>query len=546
MEEIWVHDPEKGADWHGYALRIALGFPDRYEIGMANLGFLWVQHLFNSFREVRCDRFFDANRQLKTGGRVVAVETGRPISDYDVVALSLSYEGGYAAVPRMLKLGGVEPLAAKRERGPLVVAGGVAAGANPEPITDFLDAVIVGEAEPVIDRFVELLIDARRTRSGLSPGAIRHELIGLESVYVPSAYRHRYRGDGTLEAVIPEDGAPEVVTAARENPIRQTAHSPVVAYGSSFSGKFLVEAGRGCPYGCRFCLARHTYGGFRESPGTEKAVACGLRVTNRVGIVGAAFLKSSGLRAACEKVLQAGGNISFSSIRIDPAALRLLRELGPALDIESISMAPEVATPRLAAVIGKDAARELDSFVASGALPNLKKLKLYFLIGVPGETESDVEEIAATARDVQIRTGWEVTVSVTPMIPKPFTPMQWAPFAADVELKRKRELLRERLAGNKRIRLKVESLRAAREQAVLSRGDRRLGAVLLEAADDPGNSLLKLMRARGIDPDFYSSRPRGEKEVFPWDTMSHGTDRATLYKDYVKSVEAAGADNERD
>lgn len=552
MREQWVIDPRKGADWHGFAVRVALGFPESYRVGMANLGFLWVQRLFNSFREVRCDRFFDADRQLKRNERLTALETGRPLSDYDVIAFSLPYEGGYAAVPRMLMLGGVEPVAGRRAGGPLVIAGGAAASANPEPIADFLDAVVVGEAEAALEPFVKLLISARyATRGGgkkdLSLESLRRELRSLPGVYIPSDFRIVYREDGTVEAVEPAPGAPEKVTAVHLDKITTAAHSPVISRESAFPNRFLVEASRGCPHRCRFCLAAWTSGGYREAERVEDAVAAGLKATSSIGVIGTAFTRSAALKKLCEMVSVAGGNVSFSSIRMDAAALRLLSEIGPALDLESIAVAPEVAVPKLAGVIGKDIFSDLESFVAGCPLPSLKKLKLYFLMGVPGETDADVAAIADMAIDVQRRTGWEIAVSVTPMIPKPFTPMQWEKYPEEGALKAKKELLRKRLSGARRVSLKVESLRGAREQAVLARGDRRLGAVLLEAAkktvtENTPVSLIPLMRKSRLDQEFYTARQRGGDEVFPWDMISHGTRKNRknrLYEQFMKAADAA-------
>jgi len=236
--------------------------------------------------------------------------------------------------------------------------------------------------------------------------------------------------------------------------------------------------------------------------------------------------------------------VSFSSVRMDAGAIELLSEIGPTLDLESIAVAPEVATRRLGRVIGKSANEDLDIFVESGEPAGLKKLRLYFLIGVPGETESDVVAIADKVKDVRNRSGWKVMCSVTPMVPKPFTPMQWAAFPRAEELKGKAELLKRELKDEKGIVLKVESLRLTREQAILARGDRRLGPVLYEAAVRTIRSGEKvswsaLLKENGLTAEMYTESERGESEKFPWETVFHGTGRGQLYGEYEKSVDAA-------
>ncbi|MFA6449122.1 MAG: hypothetical protein WCX65_06640 [bacterium] len=549
MRERWVKDPGKGTRWRDFDLRAALGFPDIYRVGMANLGFLWVYHLLNSRQEVRCDRFFDADRQLKYGERLCAHETGRALSEYDVAAFSMPYEGGYQALPKMLILGGIEPVAAKRRGGPLVIAGGVAVSANPEPIADFIDIAVIGEAEPVLDPLIDLLIAAvSETRRGPAKrsrlDAIRPELRNLDGVYLPSDYRHVYGIGGALEAIEAADGAPARVTAARADLISVAAHSPIITDESVFPNRFLVEASRGCPYRCRFCLASHTSGNFREAGGLVETVAEGLAVTPKIGVIGTAFTRASNLKAICGLAAEAGGNVSFSSVRMDAGALKLLADIAPALDLESIAAAPEVATERLSRVIGKDALKDLDAFVAARPLPGLKRLRLYFLIGVPGEENTDVAAIADVAKEIRKRSGWEILCSVTPMIPKPFTPMQWAPFAAADVLRRRKELLKKELSGVKGVALKVESLRLSNEQAILARGDRRLGPVLLEAAEQMSRggekiSLSQSLKSHGQEANQAARRERAENEALPWEILFHGVSRAHLYKEYKKAIEEA-------
>ncbi len=548
MAERWIADPGKGERWRDFGLRIALGFPDTYRVGMANLGYLWVFHLLNQYTEVRCDRFFVPNRQLNRGERLSTIETGRSLSEYDVVAFSIPYEGGYPEVPRMLLQGGVNPYASKRNGAPFVIAGGVAASANPEPIADFIDAVFIGEAEPSLDDLIGVLLSARDAAGSRANGlpvteSLKEALREVGGVYLPDDYRHVYNEGGELIAIEQTGGNRDVVSAVHAKTIESAAHSPVVTDESAFANRFLVEASRGCPYRCRFCLASHTSGNFREAGGITEAVARGLEVTSDVGVIGTAFTRSGLLRNLCETVSGAGGRVSFSSVRMDAAALNLLSEIGETLDLESIAVAPEVATKKLARVVAKTAIEDLDSFINAKPIPGLKKIRLYFLIGVPGEEDEDVVAIAERVKDIRIRSGLEVMCSVTPMVPKPFTPMQWAAYDDVESLKRKRKLLERDLNGQDGISLKVESLRHTREQAVLARGGRRLSRALYESAVRSVNGVedvpwLRLMEEYGPGAEHYIGRERRELEVFPWDMLSHGVSREALFKEYIKSIEA--------
>ncbi|HOO57531.1 MAG TPA: radical SAM protein [bacterium] len=545
MQEKWVIDPGKGTDWHGYVLKIAIGFPGDYRTGMANLGLLWVQHLFNRHSEVRCDRFFESNRQLKYKERLSTIETGRPVCDYDVIALTMPYEGGLALLPGMLMAGGVEPLSGKRIHGPLIIAGGPAASANPEPVADFVDAVAIGDAESMADSLIGTMIEAKLgNRAPLTLNLVRDELRKIDGIYIPSDYTHRYSDSGGLISIEPDNGAREKVSAVRIDRIEQAAYSTVVTGESAFSNRFLVEASRGCPFRCRFCLASHTGGDFRGAENLVETIESGLEVTDRIGLIGTAFTKNSDISEACGLIGKRGANVSFSSIRMDPGTLETISDLGSALDLESIAVAPEVATSRLAGVVGKNVLNDLDVFVRTRPIDRLRKLRLYFLIGVPGENDDDAAAIAEKALEIRKETGWMITLSVTPMIPKPFTPMQWAGMADIKKIQRRTKIIRRQLAGEKGVQVKFESPRESVVQAVIARGDRRLGGMILEKAMTVAQGLESpswesWFSARGPEADEYAYRERGPEEVFPWDVIDHGVEKTALYGQYCLAMKAA-------
>lgn len=544
MQEKWISDPGKGDGWKEYALKVALCFPDQYSVGMSNLGFLWVYELLNRFQEVRCDRFFTADRQLNKRRGLLSVEAGRSLAEYDIVAFSLPYEGGYPAVPCMLIQGEIEPLSERRASGPLVLAGGVAASSNPEPISDFLDVVIVGEAEAVLEKFIRLCLE---TISGKKSGSrwarqVKDRASSIQGVYVPSHYIHESQ-NAELQAIVSKSNSSRMVQAVRSEPLTETAHSPVIASGTAFENMFLVEMTRGCAYRCRFCLAGHTGGPFRTAPDAPDVVRKGLAATGKIGLIGTAFTKSAAMGEVCSLVAEAGGSLSFSSVRLNAETMEVLSEYSGVLGMNSIAAAPEVATQRLSRVIGKDISSELEAFARDMPLPSLKKLRLYYLVGVPGERAEDMVAIAQTAADIHRKTGWEILVSVTPMVPKPHTPMQWAAMADAKDLKERRKALVKAIEDTDRVALKFESIAGTVEQAVLSRGDRSLGTALLKAAKAgrPGEWMRNYL-ASGGDTERFLKKKDFDSQL-PWETISHGTSKENLFSQFEKSMQAAGEDS---
>jgi radical SAM superfamily enzyme YgiQ (UPF0313 family) len=536
--ERFLYDYGKGGQWRSMGLRVALGFPAPYAVGMANLAFQWIYHLMNRESGVRCDRFF-----LPGPGQIAphttTLETGRPLNEYDVVAFSLPFEPDYPNMVRLLRDGGVEPVAEKRHGAPLVIAGGVAVAANPEPVAAFLDAVAVGDAEPLMRELLEVLRGARGAESHAAKMELLAQCAAVPGMYVPALYQVTHDSAGLVVARTARAGAPRVVRAVHLDSLAEPAHSPIVSDGAAFKDMFLVELSRGCPYKCRFCLTRHTASGFRAAPGQALAalVSDGARIARRVGFVGTAFADAASMNATCKAAAHEQMRVSFSSIRLTDRVLALFREWGAVIDNETLAIAPEAATERMRRVLDKDLGAQLDKFLDSELPERTRSVKMYYLLGAPGERDEDVDAIAGEAQMAHRRLsarGVGLSLSVNPMVAKAHTPMQWAEMPARNTIRNRLGGLKKQLAARPRIPVQGLGARDAEIQTMLSLGDRRLAPVIAHAAHSGGAraAWFKGLSQNSLSLDFYVRRKRDTSEILPWDVIDHGMSRAKLYSQF--------------
>lgn len=544
-------------EWGG-KIRVALIYPNRYAAGMSNLGFLLVHAGINARADALCERVFlagpggqpavappgsrgGASAGRAPGGR--ALESGRPLSDFDVVAFSLSYENDLLNVPSILAGGGIPPLREDRsgsgERFPLVVAGGFAASLNPEPAGSLADAVVVGDGERAVDALLDL--GDFRPRD---PGFLR-ELSRLPGVYVPGGYRPEYRGDAggprgfpALRSLRPLAGFPARVE--RESlDLRFLPPPPpiVLAEETELGSMSLVETSRGCPRMCGFCAASHACPEFREFTleRVRAAVDALWPARRKVGMIGAAVLDWRHFRALSREILARGGSVSPASVRadlVDPEVAEILARSGH----RTVALAPECGTERQRARVGKWL-RDETLFAAGETLvrAGIVSFKLYFLLGVPGVTrEEEVggiasflsgfrERVLAVARTVG-RMG-RITVVLSPFVPKPFTPLQWAPMAPEGELSERGRDVSAALRGVPNVRVSGDRPEHAVAQGYVGLSDRRVAADL--AASRRG----ALPRGRPGFRELLESVVHREKEAdeyFPWDVVGGGLAKEAL------------------
>ncbi len=536
---------ERGAvrkRWTG-RLPIALLFPNTYPVGMANLGFQILYRLLNRRDEVVTERFF-----LPAAGQPLrSVESQHPLADFPLVFVSCSFEADYATVPAMLAMADLPVRAADRGRprpgDPLVVAGGVATFLNPEPLSPYIDCFLVGEAEPVIDRLLDILLDLDDDRETL----LRRLAVEVPGCYVPSLYEVHYHPDGTVAWFEARHGAPLPVRRNRVVDLSVSGHTAIVSGTAQFRDTFLVELGRGCSRACRFCAAGFVYRPPRHwrARAILDALAERPADTDRVGLLGLEMVDEETLTVVAEALLVDGCSLSFSSLRADAVGGRLLEVLARS-DVKTAVLAPDGPSERLRRVINKQIDRDqVLTAAARLAEAGISTLKLYFMLGLPTETDEDLEEMLdllhAVAESVapavrNRRRALRLQASVSCFVPKPWTPFQFHPMAGLDDLKRRIGWLRKHAGRVAGLRLQVEKPEHALYQAVLARGDRRLGAHLAASAATTPGRWLRLLVRRGVDPLWYAGRQRGPDEVLPWEILDNGIDKRYLWQEYQRGL----------
>ncbi|MFO7812460.1 MAG: radical SAM protein [Pelovirga sp.] len=548
-----VHSPnqlrrntESGACYHSWnegRYRIALIYPNGYQQGMSNLGFQTVYHLINQRDDCLCERFFLP--EVSTAHNVtplLSIESDRPLRDFDLVALSISFENDYLHLPTIFAAGNIPLLAEQRQlEDPLVLIGGVCAFINPEPVAEVADLIAVGEAEPILPALLTGLL-----RSPLLPRQqLLLELSQLPGVYVPRFYQASYTAEGITYQ---RNGAvPQRIQRQYLHDLDSSASRTFIqSEDAEFSHMALVEVSRGCSRGCRFCAA-----GFVYLPPRERSLDNlleqadqGLCQRNRIGLVAAAVADYSQVIPLQQGIIARGGEISVSSLRldaIDAKAVALLTQAGH----RSVAIAPEAGSQRMRDVINKGLSEDqILSAVQVLTDGGIRHLKLYFLIGLPFEEMADVEaiiELVQKIANMRQASGkvsghlGHLTVSVNPFIPKPFTPFQWAGMEGEKSLKKKGRLLQSACSRVFNTRFMMESVRLAMLQAFLSRGDRRIAAMLPELAR--GGSLRQICAAANWPLVAELTRERGEDEAFVWEIIDSGVRREYLWNEYQRAAE---------
>lgn len=541
------HSPnERGTwkkDWRG-RLPIALVFPSHYGVGMSNLGFQLVYEQINQHPDLVCERVF----LPEAGGRALSVESSRFLADFPIILASLSFEQSLPDLIGMILAAGIEPLAEKRRAAkigpgsPLIVGGGVACFINPEPLAPFVEAILVGEAEELLAPVLEKLLGVTERSVLLA------ELVGLRGCYVPGYYDFTYDRQGGLAAVTAKAGAPERVRRVALADCDQSGYSRLLSPAAEFADLFLVELGRGCSRACRFCAAGYVYRPPRlwSSAAINRALDQRPAGVNRVGLLGMEMARPDDLQEVAERLLAEGCRLSFSSLRADaltPELLQLLAGSG----LKTVAIAPDGGSERLRRVINKGISRE-DVLQAAIRLvtAGIVNLKLYFMIGLPTETDDDLLEMLALikeVREIMMSPGRargrlaNLTLSINPLVPKAWTPLQYHPFVAPLELKRKLDFLRRGLRGIANLKIMGEKPENAYLQAVLARGDRRLAPAIIEYASRGGN-WQQVFRSQSVVAEQYALRPRGRDELLPWEIIDQGMEKDYLWNEYQKALEA--------
>jgi radical SAM superfamily enzyme YgiQ (UPF0313 family) len=521
---------------HGGRMRVALAFPNTYFVGMSNLGFQTVYTLFNAQDDIVCERVFlppktELAAQLASGDPLVTIESQTPVRDFDIFAFSVSFEWDYTNVLTLLRLAGIPRRAADRtHHDPLVMIGGAVTFVNPEPLAPFADIVAAGEGEALIPPLLGAF------RSATDREDLLKRLAGERGFYIPTFYDVKYADDGTIDRFEAREntGAPPVVrkaalkTTDAVDPPATTIFTPETEFGS----RLLIEVVRGCANLCRFCWAGYNYLPVRAFPKDRilQRAAEARPYSNRIGLVSIALCDHPDIEEILTRLVEMGYSISPASLRLDdltPTILRLLRESGE----RTVTIAPETGSDRLRRVINKTITN--DEIIAAADLifeSGFENLKLYFMIGLPTETDEDlvaIRDLTLELREKMLKHArvrghvGRIVASVNPLVPKPGTAYQWLPMEDDRSVERKIARMRSLVAGIDNVYFTIKSERQSLYQALLSLGDRRV-APAIEAAERNGGNWRAAMAETGVDPDFFVFRDRSHDAVLPWDIIDGG------------------------
>jgi radical SAM superfamily enzyme YgiQ (UPF0313 family) len=529
-------------------IRVALVYPNRYHVGMSNLGFQTVYEQINRLEHAVCERAFLPEPAGADTAKITTLETSAALAGFDVIAFSISYENDYPNVLTILEQAGLPLQSSLRSnRHPLVIAGGVACLLNPETLSAFIDCFLLGEAESMLQGFFDCLQENGFGARGDKKPLLRALARSVAGVYAPALYRPRYRQDGTLEAFEPIEDVPATIERTFVKELsRFSTCSTILTPHATFGDTYLVEVGRGCPHGCRFCSAGFIFRPprFRSADQLQETIRKGSANTTRIGLVGAAVSDLPDIKKLCARALAEGLHLSFSSLRadaLDPDFIAVLRRSG----VKTATIAPDAGSDRMRRVINKGITEEdvlqAAQKLVENAIPNIK---LYFMIGLPTETAADVESIVELVKKIKhvfLRTSrlqkriGEITISLNCFVPKPFTPFQWVAMDSTASLKSKIKTLRKAFGKIPNVRMHPDVPRWAHIQGLLSRGDRRTAEILHLAHQLRGN-WPQALKQTPFNPDFYILRERPVDELLPWDFINHGIDKAFLAEEYNRAL----------
>ena len=534
----------------GARLRIALAFPNTYWVGMSNLGFQTVYRLFNDQPDVVCERVFLPPKQelaelVASRTPLVTLESQSLVSEFDAIAFSVSFEWDYVNVLTLLRLAGVPAYAAERsERHPLIVIGGAVTFVNPEPLALFADVIAAGEGEMLVPAIGRAFSEASDRRDLL-------RLLARErGFYIPSFYEPQYASDGTLAGMrtSPDDGAqlPVRKAALKTTEAVDPPATGIFTPDTEFGSRFLVEVVRGCANLCRFCWAGYNYLPVRAFPAARilQLAEAARSHAKRVGLVSIALCDHPDIEHILARLHEMGYGISPASLRLDDITepiVRILRASGE----RTITIAPETGSDRLRRVINKTVTNDeildrADLIFSSG----LENLKLYYMIGLPTETDDDlvaIRDLTLQLRERMLKYArpkgaiGRIIGSVNPLIPKPGTAYQWLPMENDANVDRKIKRLRGLMAGIDNVYFNIKSERHSYYQALLSLGDRRVAPTIV-AAERNGQNWRAAVAETGLDADFFIFRDRTHDAVLPWDIIDGGMKASFFHSEFDKSL----------
>lgn len=530
--------------------KVAIVYPNTYFVGMSNLGLHIIYEEINLHPSSVCERIFlpekkELDAYDKTKTPLMSVETQRPMHQFDVVAFDVTFEMDYFHIPLMLRHGRVPVMSGERTSfDPIVIAGGPCATFNPEPFADFIDAFIIGEGEGIVTAVLE------RIRKGRENGESREETIAalaqIDGIYVPALYTPQYDDNDRFIGYDIADDAPKIIRRHFE-PLTSGGETVIATNFTEFGAMYIIEVARGCGRHCRFCMAGYCFRVPRVRPldilkeGVDRAEKLG----KKVGLMGAAISDYPEVDELVTYIRSKNMRYSCASLRADSLTQAVVDGLADSGQ-KTITIAPETGSERLRRVINKGISEDnLRTAAQLSAKSGIQHMRLYIMIGLPTETDEDIDAIVGLAERTQAHMAevgckGRLTLSINPFIPKPFTPFQWMAMDHQKSVEKKLQYIKKSLQKNRRIEVLVESPKEAYIQGVLARGDRRLGKVLAACALDRGSKSFKSeMKKAGLDMDNCNYRKRKFEDYLPWSHLDMGLRDGYLEQEWQRAVDEA-------
>ena len=530
--------------------KVAIVYPNTYFVGMSNLGLHIIYEEINLHPSSVCERIFlPEKKELdvydKTKTPLMSVETQRPMHQFDVVAFDVTFEMDYFHIPLMLRYGRV-PVMSEDRTGfdPIVIAGGPCATFNPEPFADFIDAFIIGEGEGIVTAVLE------RIRKGRENSESREETIAglarIDGVYVPVLYTPQYDDNKRFVGYDIADGAPKIIRRHFE-PLTSGGETVIATNFTEFGAMYIIEVARGCGRHCRFCMAGYCFRvpRVRSLDILKEGVDRAEKLGKKVGLMGAAISDYPEVDELVTYISSKDMRYSCASLRADSLTQAVVDGLAESGQ-KTITIAPETGSERLRRVINKGISEEnLRTAAQLSAKSGIQHMRLYIMIGLPTETDEDIDAIVGLAERTQAHMAevgckGRLTLSINPFIPKPFTPFQWMAMDHQKSVEKKLQYIKKSLQKNRRIEVLVESPKEAYIQGVLARGDRRLGKVLSACELDRGSkSFNSEMKRAGLDIDDCNYRERKFEDYLPWSHLDMGLRNGYLEQEWQRAVDEA-------